>query len=234
MHCDTARKMDLAVLCLAVLGMKYPVTCSTCFDMDSSLMQDSAMTDYIFDFMQPSTIYGCSSECLRSSTCKSFNFDLVTRTCQLNSNSSYHTNVVSIQDYVFSDIDLWPSTLSGPCAELQCQPGYRCKVNRLDRPACHQEFPGCGSPPPLIPNSEVEYDGHYIGAEAKYTCADDFLLCHKNTTNVCQSSTGRWEELTDLCGRFRFQNEGVVHFPCGQTSHFTATIKGMLTGERWR
>ncbi|XP_046328986.1 uncharacterized protein LOC124112859 [Haliotis rufescens] len=234
MHHIIARKMVLGTLCLVLffLVMKSPVKCSNCFDTDSLLKQDSAMVGYIFDIVRPSTIYGCSSECLRSSTCRSFNFDLVTRTCHLNSNISNHTNVIFKQGYVFSDIELWPAALSGPCWGTQCPAGYRCTVNRLDRPACQQEFQGCGSPPPGVPNSEVKYDGHYMGAEAKYTCTDDFRSCHMNSISVCQASTGMWQKVTDLCGRFRFLNTGRADFPCGPASRFTATLQGVLTDNK--
>ncbi|XP_046328997.2 uncharacterized protein LOC124112868 [Haliotis rufescens] len=68
-----------------------------------------------------------------------------------------------------------------------------------------------------------------MGAEAKYTCTDDFRSCHMNSISVCQASTGMWQKVTDVCGRFRFLNTGRAGFPCGPARRFTATFQGVLT-----
>ncbi len=66
------------------------------------------------------------------------------------------------------------------------------------------EFRGCGHAPD-VPGTSMAFDGHYQGAVVRYTCKDDYTVCHQRNTSVCQAS-GQWETVADICGKFRWRN----------------------------
>ncbi|XP_046576174.1 uncharacterized protein LOC124284154 [Haliotis rubra] len=186
------------------------------------------MEHEVFRKFRSESIYTCASACLVSSACLSFGFDMKTRTCLLNRNSSDTANVVDRKGFLFSDIQHWPKSLSGRCAQKTCPNNDRCEVTRLGLARCAPEFQGCG-PPPEVRDASTMYDGHYQGAVAtysRYTCDPDYRACYNNVTSTCQSS-GAWESLADLCGQFRWHDPQIndrYSFPCGPSSNFKLKI----------
>ncbi|XP_046577548.1 uncharacterized protein LOC124285368 [Haliotis rubra] len=192
------------------------------------------MEHQVFRKFWSQSLYTCASECLMSSACLSFGFEKKTRTCLLYSNSSDTANVVDRTGFLFSDIQHWPKSLAGRCAQRICPNNNRCEVTRLGLARCVPEFKGCGQPPE-VNGANTTYDGHYQGAVATYFCDPDYRTCHNNVTSTCQSS-GAWESLAGLCGQFRWHDpiKGVYSIPCGPSIKFQLIMIGTGTeATRW-
>ncbi|XP_067650908.1 uncharacterized protein [Haliotis asinina] len=203
-----------------------------CLDMDSVFQRDKYMEHQVFRKFWSQSLYNCASECLMSSACLSFGFEHKTRTCLLNDNSGDTANILFRTGFLFSDIQHWPKSLSGRCAQMVCHNTTRCEVTRLGLARCAPEFQGCGHPP-QVTDADIKYDGHYQGAVAtysRYTCDPDFRACYNNVTSTCQSS-GLWESLVGLCGQSRWHDpiQGKYSFPCGPSSSFRLIIHGIPT-----
>ncbi|XP_046573290.1 uncharacterized protein LOC124281311 [Haliotis rubra] len=123
--------------------------------------------------------------------------------------------------------------LSGPCFMMSCPVTTRCQVDRHGRATCVPEFPGCGHPPD-VPGTSMTYDGHYQGAVVRYTCKEDFTVCHQRNTSVCQAS-GQWETVANICGKFRWRNPKVnqeYDLPCGPQSNFSVYLLATPTTDK--
>ncbi|XP_067650909.1 uncharacterized protein [Haliotis asinina] len=220
---------------LLIFGIMKFVSGDNCLDMDSVVQYDKYMEHQVFRKFLSQSLYTCASECLMSSACLSFGFEKKTRTCLLNSNSSDIANVVDRTGFLFSDIQHWPKSLSGHCAELICPNNTRCDVTRLGLARCVPEFQGCGHPPE-VSGANIKHDGHYEGSVATYSCDPDYRACYNNVTSTCQSS-GAWESLVGLCGQYRWHDTktGKYSFPCGPSNKFRLVISGKATeATRWR
>ncbi|XP_071083871.1 uncharacterized protein [Haliotis cracherodii] len=228
---------DNGALVFLILGIIKLVHSNICFSVDSIVQRDKYMEHQVFSIFRSPSLYDCASICLMSSACLSFGFDNKTRTCLLNSNNSDAGTVVDRTGFLFSDIQHWPKSLTGRCSQRACPKTTRCEVTRLGSATCVPEFQGCGHPP-VVRDATMTYDGHYNGAVAtysRYTCEQDFKVCHNNVTSTCQSS-GSWETPAGLCERFRWHNpvEKTYSFPCGPTRGFQLIFKGTLTRRtRW-
>ncbi|XP_046547841.1 uncharacterized protein LOC124257758 [Haliotis rubra] len=221
-------------LVFLIFGIMKLVSGDTCLDVDSVVQRDKYMEHQVFRKFGSQSLYTCASECLMSSACLSFGYDKKTRTCLLNSNSSDTANVVERTGFLFSDIQHWPKSLSGRCAQVVCETNTRCEVTRLGLARCVPEFQGCGHPPD-VRDANTTYDGHYQGAMATYSCDHDYRACYNNVTSTCQSS-GAWESLEGLCGQYRWHNPIWVlySFPCGPSSKFQLIMNGTATAAtRW-
>ncbi|XP_067667776.1 uncharacterized protein [Haliotis asinina] len=214
------------ILVLSCIGLGC---CDTCFKASSVLKVDAHMEHYVFRKVKSSSVYSCASECLMSSVCMSFNFEIRTRTCGLNSKSSYHVAITDRPGFVFSDISIWPKSFAGACSENPC-PTSRCHIDRLGRVSCESEFQGCGAPP-AVANAEVHYDGVYEGAVAVYTCRDNFMLCTTSNSRVCQSSEN-WNGSVGPCAQYIWDTPSTdvqLFLPCGNSRNFTVAINITLT-----
>ncbi|XP_067650939.1 uncharacterized protein [Haliotis asinina] len=209
---------------LLILGIKNVVNSNNCLNLDSLVQRDIYMEQHVFRKFTSQSLYHCASGCMMSPACLSFGFDVKTRTCLLNSNSSDTADVVARRGFLFSDIQHWPQSLSGQCAQRICPNNDRCEVTRQGLARCVPEFQGCGHPPG-VKNSNTTYDGHYQGAVATYSCDPDYRACYDTVTSTCQSS-GAWESLAGLCGQFRWNNpiNDWYSFPCDPSSRFQLKV----------
>ncbi|XP_046577560.1 uncharacterized protein LOC124285376 [Haliotis rubra] len=219
-----------------IFGIMKLVSGDSCLDVDSVVQRDKYMEHQVFRKFWSQSLYTCASECLMSSACLSFGFEKKTRTCLLYSDSSDSdtANVVNRRGFLFSDIQHWPKSLSGRCAQITCHNNTGCEVTRLGLARCAPEFQGCGHPPD-VRGANTTYDGHYLGAVATYSCDPDFRTCYNKVISTCQSS-GAWESLAGLCGQYRWHDpiQDKYSFPCGPPSKFQLTIKGKATAAtRW-
>ncbi|XP_067652868.1 uncharacterized protein [Haliotis asinina] len=208
------------------LGVTKLANGENCLDVDF-VQNDKYMEQHVFRKIRSQSLYTCASACIMSSTCLSFGFEKKTRTCVLNSNSSDSADVVDRTGFLFSDIQHWPKSLSGRCAQNKCPNNDRCEVTRVGLARCVSEFQGCGHPP-NVRDAHAMYDGHYQGAVAtysSYTCDPDYRACYDTVTSTCQSS-GAWESLAGLCGQFRWNNpiNDIFSFPCGSSSKFKLKV----------
>ncbi|XP_048254612.1 uncharacterized protein LOC125381592 [Haliotis rufescens] len=143
------------------------------------------------------TVFKCAAECLASSFCASFNFDLETKVCSQRSDGITPLDVVSRLD----NLKRWPKSSSGiqrarfPRVQM-C--GLSWSYNRVAR--------DCGEPPDVFGSAKVSKH-HRQGAVTNYTCQSDFISCDKKTykTSLCQTS-GLWEYVSAWCERFRWTN----------------------------
>ncbi|XP_067650910.1 uncharacterized protein [Haliotis asinina] len=214
---------------LLILGIMKFVSGDNCLDVYSVLQHDMYMEHQVFRKFWSQSPYACASECLMSSACLSFGFEKKTHTCLVNSKSSDTANVVHRTGFLFSDIQHWPKSLSGRCAQITCHDNTGCEVTRLGLARCAQEFQGCGHPPEVT-GASITYDGHYQGAVATYSCDPDFRICYQTVTSTCLSS-GLWESLAGLCRQYKWHDpiKGRFSFPCGPSSKFRLVFIGTPT-----
>ncbi|XP_071083862.1 uncharacterized protein [Haliotis cracherodii] len=201
------------------------VHCDNCFNEYSAIQYNRYMEHQMFRKVATDALYSCAAECLMSSACLSFSYELESRTCFLNSNSSDLVDVVHRQGFVFSNIEGWPKYLVGGCTKASFPATSRCEANRLGVATSMPEFRGCGDPPEVTA-ARAEYDGHYVGAVTRYTCTGNFKQCNDDTTSVCQA-TGLWSSVTGSCAQNRWRTlmsgfNGV--FLCGSSDKFKLQI----------
>ncbi|XP_071110739.1 uncharacterized protein [Haliotis cracherodii] len=136
----------------------------------------------------------CAQHCLLKTGCESINYNIATGLCELNRHSFMSTAPTNIQtapsSFVQSDIQTWPTSMAGSCANHTCNVNSRCVAS--SDPVC--EVSGClTSDIPDIPyttlNTTVSYFESPVGTVLKYTCDKDFFL--PETRAEC-GAMGNW------------------------------------------
>ncbi|XP_046577744.1 uncharacterized protein LOC124285542 [Haliotis rubra] len=189
----------------------------------------------VFRKLTSDSLYGCASECLMSSPCRSVGYQPETRTCFLNSDSSGRGKLTHRPGFIFTDIEHWPQGLRGVCSVMSCAKTSRCHVDRMRRATCVPEFQGCQYPPEVVGMRRI-YDGVYEGAVATYQCKRDFKLCRNGTVRTCQPD-GQWQDMPGQCGQFRWHNPTLPSkhpIPCGPANKVKVDVRATATkAVRW-
>ncbi|XP_050419083.1 uncharacterized protein LOC126832373 isoform X2 [Patella vulgata] len=129
-----------------------------------------------FKVLNNTSLMKCMSDCLRRTRCKSFNYYLLTSTCELNDRQAVTLSELRTESSVLygSAVDI-PQIIAGVCANHQCTFPSECTEQRNGTTSC--DIVDCGSPP-VISNSTAMFDTNNIPIDIdtilSYTCHSDY------------------------------------------------------------
>ncbi|KAK6174311.1 hypothetical protein SNE40_017617 [Patella caerulea] len=96
-----------------------------------SVLVNTSLSIGVFDILHPGGLALCARECKYRLRCITFNYKASTDECQLNQETMANWEADATSDgFSFSNIDTWPETIAGECADLPCEFHERCQPNQ--------------------------------------------------------------------------------------------------------
>ncbi|XP_071115015.1 uncharacterized protein [Haliotis cracherodii] len=110
-----------------------------CTDVGNLPFQNnSRLTHHTFLSMHMSSVMICARACINRGRCKSFNFELSYRSCELNQANYAETGALSNDDsWVYYDIAGFPQKVRQQCQGVTCGYNETCEISSSLQPACH-------------------------------------------------------------------------------------------------
>ncbi|XP_060574768.1 uncharacterized protein LOC132732376 [Ruditapes philippinarum] len=147
----------------------------------------------------------CMKLCVRQSQCKSINFDLKTRMCELNNNLRHGTQKASDSN-VYSEFQSWPPEVDEMCYSRPCKDNEVCIPKSLlmssDDGKCSYSCMQFSRPVCPLPKMGT-FNGRTVGSV-------NIVKCPKGMKGggsaECQQNL-KWDKKINKCVGFRFRNE---------------------------
>ncbi|KAL5005676.1 hypothetical protein ScPMuIL_016834 [Solemya velum] len=147
------------------------------------------------------TMVGCARQCFVRTSCRSFNYNLDSNTCELNSISLNDTSGTASEHYVYSDITGWPrEVMPGNCSRVTCPEQHMCVARANGLQSCHRTE--CVEPPE-VPHASIESSLRCVGCTVAYGCIEGYRTADSATSaNIECLHNGQWTTSTYQCQEY--------------------------------